>query len=44
MKKQKYEKPQITFKKLSNFFFACVKSGSCVTVVVRNTIAACNPA
>ena len=44
MKKRKYEKPKITVKKLSTFFFACVKSGSCTTIVAKNTINVCNPA
>ncbi|MFC1496602.1 hypothetical protein ACFL52_04225 [Candidatus Margulisiibacteriota bacterium] len=44
MKKQKYEKPELKTTKLSNFFFACVKSGTCVTVVSKNNISQCNPA
>ncbi len=43
MKKRKYEKPKLSVKKLSTFFFACAKAGTCVTVVVKNSAAQCNP-
>jgi hypothetical protein len=43
MKKRKYEKPKLSVKKLSTFFFACTKVGQCVTEVNKNATQTCNP-
>lgn len=43
MKKRKYEKPKMSVKKLSRFFFACLQAGTCLTEVNKNNVASCNP-
>lgn len=43
MKKRRYEKPKMTVKKLSTFFFACIKVGQCTTAVNKNSARLCSP-